>query len=228
MRILVIFVSGDNLEEYVENITMFRNFIDKNYGDCEVDYACILSSDSFEPLEKIVSLKYKEVNHKRQLSKMCDFITKYKDEFTYDWFIKTRPEIQLNRAVDLSSLSLNSIHARAREYRGPKRILFGNSVGGTGYNKGYKASTYSEKEELVALDDQFYIFHRTVIELGAFVPFIPEDVAEWYIPDNNKQEHEWVHSNCWKSRNIHLNVIGIDILFERTSDIYAASGNINC
>jgi hypothetical protein len=107
-------------------------------------------------------------------------------------------------------------------------VLFGNSVGGTGYNKGYKASTYSEKEELVALDDQFYIFHRTVIEIGAFVPFIPEDVAEWYTPDNNKQEHEWVHSNCWKSRNIHLNVIGIDILFERRYDIYAASGNLNC
>lgn len=230
MKILVIITTGGNLEEYIDSIITFRDFICKNYSNCMVDYACISSSYNFDPLEGVLSLKYKEVNPKRQLSKLCDFITKYKEELTYDWFIKTRPEIHLNRVVDLFSLSLNSIHARAREYKGPKKILFGTSTGGSGFHRNDKGSEYSDIEETIVLDDQFYIFHREVIDLDAFLPFEPDHVPEWYIANNImcKWEHEWLHSNCWKSRNIQMNVIGIDIVFERACGAYTSSGNLNC
>jgi hypothetical protein len=230
MKILVIITTGGNLEEYIDSIITFRDFMSRNYSNCVIDYACISSSYNFSPLEGVLSLKYREVNPARQLSKVCDFITKYKEELVYDWFIKTRPEIHLNRVVDLSDLLFNSIHARAREYKGPKQILFGSSVGGSGFNRNHKKGEYNDIEESIVLDDQFYIFHRTVVELGAFLPFEPDDVPGWYIANNIvcKWEHEWFHSNCWKSRNIQMNVIGIDIVFERACGAYTSSGNLNC
>jgi hypothetical protein len=51
---------------------------------------------------------------------------------------------------------------------------------------------------------------------------------DWYKRDNMcyKWEHEWFHTNYWKSRNIHLNVIGIDALFKRANGFCFNSSDI--
>ena len=91
MRILCIITTGGNLDEYLKNIVFFKDTMQKYYPNDLIDYACISSSDNFSNLDKILSLKYKEIDSKKQLSKVCNFITKFKNELDYDWFIKLRP-----------------------------------------------------------------------------------------------------------------------------------------
>ena len=50
----------------------------------EVEYCGISYQDEFHNYESIISFKYKIINTKRQLSKICDFITDYKAELYYD------------------------------------------------------------------------------------------------------------------------------------------------
>ena len=221
MRILVMVVSGVDLMPYSKDLYTLQEFMTKHYSQDTVDYACITSSASNSICNDSIQFKYTEINSNMQLSKVCDFITKYKDQLNYDWFIKIRPEIQLLTKIDIDTLSTDCIHARAREYRGPRRIVYGNSVSGEGEHSSINASFYSDKEDIIALDDQIYLFHRNIIDMGGFVPF-----------KTNELEREWFHSNCWKSRGIKLNVIGVDVIFTRKNEkgdptAYRKSGNIN-
>jgi hypothetical protein len=225
MRVLVIISTGDNICNYIQNIISLRDHF-KTYIGYTVEYALISSID-YNCVESVLDLKYKEIDTSMQLTKLCNFITKYKSSLNYDFFIKIRPEIQILDRIPFEHLLQSSINARAREYIGPKRLRYGNSVYGEGCYKTINASTYSEKESHVVLDDQIYIFHKTIVESGGFNTLIP--TQEWYVVNNiaYNYEHEWFHSNVWKSRNIHLNVIDINIELKKYTGAMMRSGALN-
>jgi len=234
MKILVILLHGGDISPYINNIYKLQEDMKHNYSQDIVDYACITSSGCNTNYANSIGFKYIEINTNMQLSKMCTFITKYKDQLNYDWFIKIRPEIQLVSKINIDTLSTDCIHARAREYRGPRKILFGNSVAGEGEFIGINESFYSDTEEIIALDDQIYLFHRNIIDMGAFVSCTSDEILQYCRRGSDilNWEHEWTHSNCWKSRGIKLNVIGIDLMFTRNNEEgisynYRRSGNIN-
>jgi hypothetical protein len=115
--------------------------------------------------------------------------------------------------IDFKNLCPMSINARARKYIGPKRIQYGMSI--------ELPATFSEEETLVELDDQIYIFHKNVIDKGAFLGI------ESY---NNKItiENETVHAEFWNLRGISFNIIPINALFIRHPCwIGYQSGNLN-
>ncbi len=121
MRILVIISSNEFLQckELRENIIILRNYMkDLPY---RVDYAGISSKDDFENYEDIIEFKFKMINPKKQLSKMCDFIKENRGQLNYDWYIKIRPEIMLMEQIPFDTLMSNSINARARHTRVLKR-----------------------------------------------------------------------------------------------------------
>ena len=97
-----------------------------------VDFCGISSYDDFSAYESVITFKYKIINPVRGMSKICDFITKYKDQLDYDWFVKSRPENKLLEPIQFGLLLDNAINARARVYRGPKKIKYGCSVNGEG------------------------------------------------------------------------------------------------
>ena len=231
MRILCIITTGGSLDEYLNNILFFRDTMQKCYPNDVIDYACISSSDNFSNLEKLVNLKYKEVDSKRHLSKVCNFITKYKDELDYDWFIKSRPEVQIFSRINLESLPRNTISGRAREYKGTKRIMYGNSTSGPGYNQSINDCRISIIGEHIVLDDQLYVFDKEVINSGAFVQFDSDNILQWARVVNGNPapygECEWVHSNFWKERKINLNVIGIQLKLQYSNGGFMSSGHVN-
>ena len=218
MKILCIITTGGNLDEYLENIILFRDSMQKDHPTDLIDYACISSFDNFSDIDKVLNLKYKEIDSKKQLTKICNFITKYKDELDYDWFIKSRPEVQIFSRINLEFLPKNAISARVREYKGTKRIMYGNSTSGPGYAKHINDCRFSLFNRKIVLDDQLYVFDKEVIESGAFAEF-----------DSQKDsiQHEWVHSNCWRERKINLNVIGIQLKLQYSNGNYMSSGHVN-
>lgn len=178
-----------------------------------VDYAGISSVDDFAIYEDIIQFKYKEVNPKYQLTKVCNFIEKNKATFVYDWFIKFRPEIHLVKLFDFNTLNPMCINARVRMYTGPKSIPYGMSI--------ELPTILSETESFVEMDDQIYIFHKNLIDAGGF------SQIEAY---NNilHIEHEPVHTAFWNERGIPFNIISINALFMRDPCVISFnSGHIN-
>ena len=201
MRILVIIATKENHVPLMDNIRGFRDFMQGH----DVEYAGISSSDDFENYEHIIQFKYKLISPKFQLTKICDFISDYKDALDYDWYIKIRPEVQLLSPIVFHELCDKSINARARLYKGPKYIANGCSIG-EGMWAHIKDKSYSDVEEEVILDDIMYIFHKNVIDMGGL-----DVTPEYYAPC----EDEWFHTKYWKQRGIGLNIIGIDMVFTR-------------
>lgn len=232
MRILCIITTGGNLDEYLKNIMFFRDTMKKYYPNDLIDYACISSSDNFTNLNNLLNLKYKEIDSKKQLSKVCNFITKFKDKLDYDWFIKLRPEVQIFSRIDFEYLPKNTISARVREYLGPKKIMYGNSTSGPGWNQSINDCKFSNKEENIVLDDQLYVFDKQVINSNAFKTFDSENILKYARIINGKEapwgECEWVHTNLWKERKINLNLIGIQLKLQYSNGGYMSSGNVNC
>jgi hypothetical protein len=216
MRILVIISSNEFLQckELRENIIILRNYMkDLPY---RVDYAGISSKDDFENYEDIIEFKFKMINPKKQLSKMCDFIKENRGQLNYDWYIKIRPEIMLMEQIPFDTLMSNSINARARQYTGPKKVINGMSVGGEGCWNHVKPSVYNPTETNIELDDQIYIFDDNCIKMGAFDNYNYQDVIE----------NEAIHDAFWKSKNVKLNLIGIDAVFKYCKyGTFARSGN---
>ena len=210
MKILVIICSHEMNIVNVDNIKIINDYLKK---DNIVEYCVISNSDDFSNYEIVISLKYKIINNKFKLSKMCDFITEYKHDLDYDWYIKIRPDLRLLEKINFETLSDTSINARARVYNGPKKILYGMSVNGDGIWKHIGNCYYDDCEKETVLDDMMYIFHHNVILMNAFEKF-----------EVDERENEWLHTNIWKSRNINLNVIGIYVE-NTTHKIY--SGNVN-
>jgi hypothetical protein len=224
MKLLIIIMSHEMNNIYLSNIQIMQDYF-KEYNNI-VDYCGISNSNDFNNYENIISFKYKIINNKKQLGKICDFITQYKHELDYDWYIKIRPDIQMLESINFDILCDTAVNARARVYRGPKKIKYGMAVNGKGPFENIGDCFYDEEEKEIILDDQFYIFHQNVINLGGFESFEPQNQINWFIPTNNMYnlvEHEWVHSCCWVSRNISLNIIGINLLLK--NEIF--SGNVN-
>jgi len=211
MKILVIICSNEMNIINIDNIKIIDDYLKK---DNIVEYCGISNNDDFSNYESIISFKYKMINHKFQLSKICDFITEYKNDLDYDWYIKFRPDLKLLENIKFEILSDKSINARARVYSGPKKILYGMSVNGEGCWKHIGNCYYDNCENEIVLDDMIYIFHHNVILMNGFEK----------IEFSESPEHEWIHTNIWKSRNINLNVIGINL---QNTKHYAYSGNVN-
>jgi hypothetical protein len=133
---------------------------------------------------------------------MCDFITEYKDQLDYDWFVKTRPEIKLLQQLSFD-LAENTIHARARMYKGPQRIKYASSLMG-GDESSYKQ--YRTTEQELVLDDQIYLFHKSVMEKGGFASC-----------QQGRREDEWLHKYVWSQRGIQQNMIGLHVAFTKYS-----------
>jgi hypothetical protein len=194
-----------------DNIKILNDYM-KN-SDIEVDYCGISSKNDFYNYENIIQFKYKIINPKPQFSKICDFITDYKSNLNYDWYIKIRPDIKLLENINFDILSNNAINARARVYNGPAKIKYGMSVNGEGGFKNIGDCHYASREQNIILDDMFYIFHKNVIQKNAFNKI-----------ELNGYENEWKHTQIFNDRNIPLNVIGIYLYFVKWKTF---SGNIN-
>jgi len=213
MKLLVIIVSHEFSPKYKSNIRVLDNFMHQISN--QVDYVGISSLDDFHNYTDIISFQYTSINPKRQFSKVCDFITNYKEKLNYDWFIKIRPDVLLIENIPFDKLSVNSINARARTYYGPKHILYGCSIGGIqGGHSDLNDCYYDKYEHDIILDDHIYIFNKNTIDNGAFNRF-KENID---IPEN-----EPFHSKIWKDRNISFNVIGINMVLQKYN---AYSGHI--
>jgi len=199
IKILVIICSHEFSIKNRDNIKVLNNFM-VNLPNIKVDYCGISNINDFHNYENIIPFKYKVVNKNKQFSKICDFITDNKKELNYDWFIKIRPDVKLIEMFDFNLLSNKAINARARLYRGPKKIKYGMSVNGEGIWKNIGDCFYNNYEKEVILDDILYIFHNNVVKMGAFDK-IPK----------TELENEWFHTKIWKNRKIDLNVIHIYI-----------------
>ena len=228
MKVLVIIISRGMYKKNVNNIKKLKDSFDKNI---QVDYCCISGENDFNNYENVIKLKYKIISKSKQLEKMCEFITDYKDELDYDWFIKFRPELVLNEPIDFSQLKSSSINARVREYKGPLKIKYGciafpdsERVGGNP-NSMINHTTYSKTTERVVLEDMIYIFDRNVIKSNGFdkitksntknvfytMPKIYGGGTDNFYGRNTYSQNEWMCTALFKYRNINLNIIGINV-----------------
>ena len=179
----------------------------------EIEYCGISNQDDFHNYETIIQFKYKIINKKQQLDKICDFITEYNGKLDYDWYLKIRPHIKLLDTIEFDMLSEHAINARARVYNGPRKIKYGMSINGQGCWKNIGDCHYADIEHNIILDDMIYIFHKNIVQNNAFNKI-----------SITKHQDEWEHTRVFNERNIKLNVIGINLCFTKYN---AFSGNIN-
>lgn len=212
MRILIILAGHSMSSVFLNKIKKLAEYIQLLRQMCEIDIACISSYNDFGEFDNILNFKYKIVNPKKQLSKVCDFLSNIPNE--YDWYIKTRPDIEFIDCINFSKLKPGHINARVRVYKGPKKLKNGASVGAGSY-AAYKDSISLGFIERMILDDQVYMFDSSLKHL--FSPF--EYKADLY-------ENEWFHDRYWRSKSIPLNMIPLNVVFSN-SRIYVPSGNVN-
>jgi hypothetical protein len=210
IKLLVILCSHEMNIKWINNIKILYDYM--KLLNIEVHYCGISNQNDFHHYESILSFHYKIINTKSQFNKICDFITDYKSYLNYTWFMKIRPDIRLIEPINLNILSEHAINARAREYYGPRTIINGMSVGGKGLWNYIKAYKYDKYEHNIVLDDQLFLFHSNIVNIGAFNKV------------NIKKDNEWCQNNVFKSRNIPLNVIGINVELSKYNTF---SGNIN-
>jgi hypothetical protein len=180
----------------------------------EVEYCGISNQDDFHNYESIIQYKYKIINTKRQFSKLSDFITDYKSELHYDWYMSIRPDIKLLENINFGMMSENAINSRARVYYGPQRIKYGMSVNGPGPWINIGHCGYQEKETEVIVDSMLYIFHKNIIELNAFDKIESEEPGGC----------EWKQTYRFNERKIPINLVGINLVNTKCN---AYSGDIN-
>jgi len=212
MRILIILAGQSMSSEFIGKIKKLAEYIQFLRTLLEVDIACISSSDDFEEFDNILHFKYKVVNPKKQLSKVCDFLSGISND--YNWYIKTRPDIEFMEPIDFSKLKPGHINARVRLYKGPRKLKNGASVGAGSY-AAYKVHISFGFIERMILDDQVYIFDNSL--KPSFTQF--EYNHELY-------ENEWFHDKYWRSKNLQLNMIPLNVVFSNTR-VYVPSGNVN-
>jgi hypothetical protein len=89
------------------------------------------------------------------------------------------------------------------------------------------AMHYSPTHEELIVDEMLYIFHRNLVEKGAFAPLTNEERGrrEWYISSPGKQ-HEWFHTGVWKHRQIPLQLVSLYVDFTH-SGRHCVSAHLN-
>ena len=203
MKLLVILISHAFETKWRGNVAGLRDCLARVEGVTAVDYAGVSSHADFKNYDDLVPFRFTEVNPKRQVNKLCDFVSAHRAELEgYDWFVKTRPDIRLLEPPDFSAMAPGAVNARARAYVGPRKVEYGMSINGPGPNKFHRAGdcVYDPVERKVVLDDQFVVFPRSVVAQGAFDPvyFPPQVVAD-----------EWAQATVFNKRRIPVHVVGI-------------------
>ena len=211
MKLLVIICSHAFQLNMCDNIKILKDYLQEL--NIQVEYCGISNQDDFSNFESIITFRYKIINTKYQFSKICDFISDYKSELDHDWYMKIRPDIKLLENINFDILSKDAVNARARAYRGPKKIKYGLSINGEGPWKNSGDCHYDEIESYVILCDMLFIFHKNIIDKGGFDK----------INEINRL-CEYTQSAIWNSRKIPLNVIG---LYLENTKYNAFSGDMN-
>jgi hypothetical protein len=212
MRILIILAGHEMSSDFLHKIRKLADYVELLRNSTEVDIACISSFDDFSDYDRLLNFKYKVVNPKKQLSKVCDFLSSIPND--YSWYIKTRPDIEFMDPINFSKLLPGHINARVRVYRGRKKLKYGASVGAGSY-AAHKDSISIGFIERMILDDQVYIFDYSLKPI--FTPF--EYNPELY-------ENEWFHAQYWREKNVQFNMIALNVVFSN-SKVYVPSGNVN-
>jgi hypothetical protein len=223
VKVLIMLV-GNNLHDskFIDNIISLKRLTSEFPSNYIVDFVAISSVDNFQMYDEILSFRYKVVNSRYQLNKVCSFLESCNEK--YDWYIKTRPDVEILQSIDFESLCKESINARVREYCGPVKLEFGASIGGYRCKDIHRdecsehhgnSILFDESEKSIILDDMIYIFHKTILDK------IKQPI-ENYI---SEVENEWFHHRIWKSRNINLNPYGIKVKFMKNNS-YSISGSI--
>jgi hypothetical protein len=206
MNLLIVVVGNELEKKYQENMLILANML----KDHTINWGAISSQDDFNNFDKI-DFKYKLVTKKKQVSKLCEFFSSTVTD--YDFYIKTRPDVQLLEFPDFKYILPGCINARAREYRGPKRITWGSSINGEGIWKNIFDCTFSESETHIVLDDQFFIFDNTVKMRVFSKPIVENDI-----------ETEWFHDEMYTLNEIEKNIIGINLCLQKYN---VFSGHLN-
>lgn len=242
-KVLVIVSHAEHTNNYVRNIINNKIKFEKLYGK-NVDFACISSSNDFCVYEKFINFKYTFIDKKKQLEKLCNFLSDNPDIVEkYDWFIRTRADTFLYDIIHIDYLPRGYISGRAREYLGPKHILHGTSVNGPGHYQNIKACFFREKEEHLVLDETVMLFDKSVVNSGVFGKYKEGEITddtynELYLDrqgnyctpnfSGNYLENEWFIYNVLKNRGALFNVIGIDMqVLGRPAGDGMRSGHIN-
>jgi len=228
-KVLFILTSRSCHDEYLHILRRFADYVKRLSATYDIDVAFISGEDDFSTYESILPFKYKRVNPEKQLDKLCTFLSECPER--YDWYVKTRPDLDLLQDIPFSSLPKDSINARARVYTGPAKLEDAASIGGEGFWKHITGEIhYSPELTVQVLDDIVYIFHKDVLDQGAFSPLTEEERAYRFplsvAPPAQGVQDEWFHTNLWNHRKIKMNVIGLKCRFMKKGD-YAHSGHIN-
>jgi len=227
--ILIILSTNEMYPEFKPQTVTLKKYIEHLSKTYNVDLAGISSKDDFSNYEDTLVFKYKYVNAKAQVSKICDFISENRDKLNYDWYFRTRPEEELLDfdCINFETLPKDAVSARAREYIGPFTGKYSCSVGGEGAYKDIKACFYKTELEKLVLDSNDYVFHKTVVEKGGFAKITQEE-KDWEKSTGRNNEDEWFFDNIMVSRNIKKNIIDIELKFTRKSrNQVCYSGGIN-
>lgn len=212
MKLLVMICSHEMDPEYSENIAILHNYLMQT-PDLNVEYCGISGRDDFSNYESHINFKYKVITQKQQFTKICDFISDNRTHLDYDWYMKIRPDVKLLEPIDFTALSDLAINARARQYRGPKKLMYAMSINGEGIWNNIGDCFYDQEERHIILDDMIFIFHNNVINMGAF------DKMDIY-----EREVEWTQTKIWNMRNIRLNVCRIKLVNTKYN---VQSGHLN-
>ena len=226
--ILIIISTNEMYPEFKPQTVTLQKYIEHLSKTYNVHLAGISSKDDFSNYEDTLVFKYKYINPKLQMAKMCDFITENKDTLNYDWFLRTRPGEELLDfdCINFESLPKDAVSARAREYAGPFTGKYSCSVGGEGSFKNIKACIYKPTLEKIVLNSDLYAFHKSVIDKGGFSKLTKEEES-WGTQYNKTTQSEWFFSHTLSSRGIKLNILDINTKFTRKSrNQFMYSGNI--
>lgn len=227
MKILIIIIS-DSI-----TINPIPNILDKiinplKKDNISVDIATCCSNGKINCISD--SVKYNFECNGYQLTKTCFAVNQLDNEY-YDFYIKTRPEVILKDEINkkfIDSLCKNSINSRCRSYKGPPI----NIINGFSCQKHdiRKDDLLLGDKVVVCPDDQFYIFHRNILDLfrpiyrDTYINYaenlIKNDknydwIDSWMLDVNywNKSiiEKEGHHKFIWYYRGGSINIIGISL-----------------
>lgn len=225
MKILVIIISNVMSTMFIDYIKKTKetlvDHLEKN-GHV-VDIASVSGTNDHSNYAHFLKIKYTYTTEKRQFGKLCDFLSTLDEP--YDWYIKVRPDIELLEPIYINFLSeKTAIYARARVYNGPRKIVYGASVGGRGpWDYLHHELKYSDTENEVVLDDQLFIFHKSAVNHGIFSHLTEEEKGGF---------GEWFFSRICKERGAELCPISILARFHKYENnkesFWVESGHINC